>query len=111
MTEVELTDPDLRAQRQRLDRAKVWLAALAVLFSAAALVVSVTVAAGNRTNGRVIRDCVEPAGQCYKRNAERTEQTLSRLADLMLAVELCGQRYHTDPEARECVRAALQGDR
>jgi|GEM_PF-5677632 len=111
MTEAELADPELQRQRQRLEKAKVWLAALAALFSALALAVSVTVAAGNRANGQVIRDCVEPSGQCYQRNAARTEQTLTRLADLMIAVELCGQRASTDAAARACVRQALQQPR
>lgn len=118
MTGAELADGRLQAHRRRLEAARVWLAALAALFSAAALAVSVlllvqlgSVAATNRTNGEVVRDCVEPTGQCYQRNNERTAETVNRLADLMLAVELCGQRYHTDEAARDCVRRALDGGR
>lgn len=109
MTEVEATDPGLRAQRRRLERARLWLAALAALFSALALAVSVTVAVGNRANGQAVRDCVEPTGQCYQRNAERTERTLTRIADLEIAVELCGQRYFKDDAIRTCVQHALKG--
>jgi hypothetical protein len=109
VTEAELVDPELQRQRQRLERAKMWLAALAALFSLAALGVSVTVAIGNRANGEVIRDCVTPTGGCYRRQSERTEETLSRLADLMLAVELCGQRYFNDKDARACVQRSLKG--
>lgn len=118
MTEVEQTDPGLQVKRRRLELARLWLSMAAAVLSAAALVVSVVllvqlgdVAQANRTNGQVVRDCVEPTGKCYQRNAERTEQTLTRLSDLMIAVELCGQRYFNDADARACVRHALQPPR
>jgi type VI protein secretion system component VasK len=108
VTEAELTSPHLQRHRRRLEVARAWLSAVGALAALAALVVSVTIATGNRANGQVIRDCVEPAGNCYKRNAARTEETLGRLVDLQVAVELCAREPgSTAPEIRACVRRAI----
>jgi hypothetical protein len=40
-----------------------------------------TIANSNHKNGAIIKDCVDPTGVCYQRNAEQTRNTVLLIVD------------------------------
>lgn len=113
MTEAELTDPVLRAKRNRLDTAKVVLSAIAAIAATAALVVTLLLLVQVGTVTGTISDCTTPTGRCYQQQQQRNAENRDRLVDAMVAVELCGRTPGTREELQACATRALEsiGDR
>jgi hypothetical protein len=65
------------------------------------------VQADGRENGRVIRDCTDPAGECYKRNQARLSGTVAMLNQAQLAIAKCAKITDTPAQLETCANAEI----
>ena len=95
MTEAELSNPDLQAQRHRLDIAKLTASIIAAVAATAALAVALPLVARVGSVTSYISDCTTPTGRCYHQQQQRNAENRARLVDADVAVEWCGRTART----------------